>query len=139
MAYIFLDIDGVLNNYSSGSVLDENNVNVFKEVCDALGDVKIVIISSWRFFDSALDDLKECFESHGIPLWVGITTKDRKLQREQQVLLYMEEHNIAEEEIVILDDIYFYKQLKHRFVNTSMKEGLTKRDMDRVLELFVQY
>ena len=136
MKYIFLDIDGVLNNYTSGTILDDQNVQVFKELCDALGDVHIIISSSWRFFDDVLMDLKECFESYGIPLWEGITSKDRKLQREEQVLLYMSEHNIAEEEMVILDDIYFFKKLEHRFVNTSMKDGLTAKDMERVLELF---
>ena len=136
MAYIFLDIDGVLNNYTSGTTLDEQNVQVFKELCDALGDVQIVISSSWRFFDDALAELKEWFDSYGIPMWVATTTKDRKLHREEQVLLYMSEHNILEEEIVLLDDIYFFKKLKHRFVNTSMKDGLTRNDKEKVLALF---
>ena len=39
-------------------------------------------------------------------------------------------------DMVILDDIYFFKKLEHRFVNTSMKDGLTAKDMERVLELF---
>ena len=134
--YIFLDVDGVLNNYTSHTILDDTNVRMFKELCDALGDVNIVITSSWRLFEDAMNDLRDCFMEYNIPLWVGMTTDNRKLQREDQVLMYMNEYDIQEDEIVILDDIYFFKQLKHRFVNTSMKTGLTIEDVHQVLELF---
>ena len=44
---LFLDIDGVLNQLQPWKI-DSNCVYQLKQICDNLGDVNIILTSSWR-------------------------------------------------------------------------------------------
>lgn len=155
--YLFLDIDGCLNNdtysvlwrdyrlynyksFFKYGVLDPHNVIVLKNLVTKLPGINIVISSEWRYQRVALEELGKVFDQFGVPRWIDVTPIqedwDIKNAREEEIKLYMKEHGIAKEQIVIIDDTNFYKELSDRFVKTYYKDGLTNKDADKVKQLF---
>lgn len=69
MRFIFLDIDGVLNNEKflvdkdhreTWDQISDENIDNLKKVCEAFDDVKIILSSSWRhgFFKNRDGEIK---------------------------------------------------------------------------------
>lgn len=124
--YIFLDLDGVLNNTTYlMSVLDEwgldpKNISVLKKICEDF-DCKVVLSSSWRRdFNSdtsirvSSDDnvewaklILKTFKDANIN-FVGITdfSNDRYLgwDRIGQIRRYIEKHLDKKDKYIIIDD-----------------------------------
>ena len=62
--YLFLDVDGVLNNTNTKHVLDPGNMKMLKHlVMDVLPNVYIVICSEWRYTKPALQELAREFKN----------------------------------------------------------------------------
>ena len=59
---IFLDFDGVITTLKSKWTIDNEKVELVKQICDATG-AKIVISSSWRRYtlEQTLEQIKKKF------------------------------------------------------------------------------
>lgn len=127
MKIIFLDIDGVLNTsatwdrvysvYKKTGVrpveIDEFRVEYLKQIIDETG-AKIVLSSTWRsFFEKNNDlvvprsergkELYEIFNKYGIEIY-DYTTKNNNLRREEQITMWINEHDDIDSFVVIDDE-----------------------------------
>ncbi len=155
MKLIFLDIDGVLNNtkdvkkyrlFLKGErrvLIDIEPFFYFKRLLQEIEkeklEVKIVISSSWRLGTTASDWkllFKHYFNDDNIILGRTIHLED---DRGKEILNFLqlidEEKETVEDYIVIDDDIediigYVGKK---RIVKTSIKRGLTNKDVRKII------
>lgn len=153
--YIFLDIDGVLNNFKTQDInnlykFDENNVDAFNYLLSILKNPKIIISSSWtqKFF---FEDLKKIFEDNNIDSNLIIdkiehtssckTTKPYTTEKEfemaiapntgrnKDILSFINQHNI--DSFLIIDDMYLSNEkLNFYQIQTNNSIGLTKENID---------
>ncbi len=75
---IFLDVDGVMHDYSSNEIIQEERVERLKKIVDATG-ASLVLSSSWRF------GYREFLEENGFTDLVD-TIESENLQYFQSVL-----------------------------------------------------
>lgn len=150
MKVIFLDIDGVMNHNSYFVRSDKHDRQAFcPEATENLRNIlvtckaKIVLSSTWRKSYKNVRRLrKELFSHYGLNRYViGLTPviEDENnffhSERGVEIRAYMDEHGIAEEDMVIIDDGDDMNDLMHRLVQTSYENGLTKEKAEAVIQL----
>ena len=144
MKYIFLDVDGVLNNSRTIAKSPNGYVGVSSSLVKRLAKIvkktnaQIVLTSTWK--DDTGDDfryLSRKLMQSGLYL-VG-RTKDPisdSCYRGQGILAYMAKHPC--DEYVILDDLLFdYKKvgILNHVVKTNPIEGLTNSDVNKAVDI----
>lgn len=165
MNYIFLDIDGVMNNYEDWMNKVNNKTEEFhshrmfcdkawlmlSEVCTITG-AKIVLSSSWRLSlhktndgikskydnpDALTVKLLDYFHKYNIPL-VDITTNYYD-HRGKQIKEYIKRNLFATDKYVVIDDedcdIKGYIP-KETMIKTEFKTGLLQEHCDYIINYF---
>lgn len=155
MKLIFLDIDGVLNNTKDVKkyrmfIKGERRVlidiepffyfkKLLKEIEEEKLDVRVVISSSWRLGTTASDWkklFKHYFNDENIILGRTIHLED---DRGKEILNFLqlidEEKETVEDYVVVDDDIEDIIDYvgKKRIVKTSIKRGLTNKDVRKII------
>lgn len=150
MKVIFLDIDGVLVTWDSlsnwsgaghkGSMISPECAKVLNEIIEKTG-AKIVVSSTWRM-GRTMDKLKEELSEGGVNVSnvIGKTSILHTIRGvEISKWLYDHANSMTPvplvESFCIIDDDSDMGDLKHRLVQTSMKEGLTEAHISQVLSL----
>lgn len=145
---ILLDVDGVLNsNEFAKYCLEEEGYDPFN--CDDLDprairnlkrivdetSANIVLSSSWRWDEKALDAVKKQLKAYGLELY-DTTIMDimETLSRTDEIKLYLDEHPSITK-YVILDDAEIKEPLADRWVRCLFKNGLTKKLADEAIEI----
>lgn len=127
---VFLDVDGVLNSRTTVQRtpegyqgIDDARVELLSNVIKSMGGGDIVLSSDWKEMKSTQEDyvyLVSKLEKYGLHIFSQ--TKDKKHNRGEGILHYLEEHPEIEE-YVILDDCKFdfadYKNLWERLLLTN--------------------
>lgn len=133
---VFVDIDGVLNDYKTNEYtpdgyvgIDSDKVEVLSILCKEL-NLKIVLSSSWRkeIVNKTLDGLYALskFSEYNLDIY-GSTSFDGSIsdaKRATQIKAWLDEHPEVED-YIILDDEQFnvsskeYKDLMNRFIYTN--------------------
>lgn len=137
---LFLDFDGVLHRYSSGTF---SKLPLLCEFLREHRDIGVVISSSWRD-QFSLDELQEFFEPDvrgqiidTTPLSFTQRTFGRLYRgrsRSDEVAEWLSTHPV--EFFAMLDDEpKAFTSLHERLVCTDAKEGLTDTDLWKVAEL----
>lgn len=138
MSILFLDIDGVLNNEQSLSesknydvILPElvENLNLILEACRP----KIVISSSWRYFNKFPDTLIEHKVFDAKELYLGHTTFESKDNRGLEIKQWILD-NKYEGNFAVIDDFEEMEDLSKKWFLTSAKHGLTKEIAEDVID-----
>lgn len=155
MKLIFLDIDGVLNNtedikkyrlFLKGErrvLIDIEPFFYFKKMLKEIEkeklDVRVVISSSWRLGTTA-SDWKKLFKHYfnNDEIIIGRTLhleKDRGLEILNFIEMLDEKKETVEDYIVVDDDIEDIIDYvgKKRIVKTSIKRGLTNKDVRKII------
>ena len=150
--YIFLDVDGVLNNaqlferhhqYWQKGIeipyiyqdIDYNCVMVFKKLCSQLSHCHIILSSSWRNHTKLVNQLEMLFQHHNLPPIEGKTHR-LNTWRGVEIQKYCKQHTISVNDIVILDDENDMEKLSHRLVQTDFYNGgLKEEHIEEVLQL----
>ena len=143
---IFLDVDGVLN--TSGSIgsypLDSDKLDLLNMIV-VQTNAKIVISSSWREVDDAMNVLKKEFNKKDIDCIIGITPSlhwDSK--RTDQIKHFVENFskkykNQIIDKWIAIDDFKLDEMnpnlMKNHFVNTQLEIGMTKNDAETAIKL----
>lgn len=132
--FLFLDIDGVLNNDSTkvripGTLFQSVEPALVKLYLDWLKDrpdISVVLSSSWRTAAYARDELN----SKGIT-WIATTPSLHTECRGDEVKAFLSP--FTDYRYAILDDCYWFlpEQLSF-FVETDYKTGLTSEDLKKV-------
>lgn len=144
--YLFLDVDGVLNNHRwsmarSGqphepdrvfdNQIDPACVFVLRELVDAL-EAEVVLSSTWRGHTRTEAALARA----GVPDWIGRTPQLDSRVRGHEIAYWMRENGVTADQVVILDDDDDMAHLLPRLVQTDAEFGLVAHDFVQVLALF---
>lgn len=143
MKLIFLDIDGVLNNYytkeefSGFTGIDIRLRDMFLNWLKDR-DYQIVLSSSWRI-PSAYGDFLQHLRDNGLS-WIGETPYLKGIGRGHEIQAYLISNPTEPSLYCILDDMGPSEFLKHQrpcLVQTSGIKGLEQKKLyaiDRVLQ-----
>jgi len=171
MKVVFLDIDGVLNasktferrynKWNETGVIeleiDEFRLEYLKEIIDKT-DSKIVLSSTWRFFFENNDGIVVPRNRKGIELYnlfnkydleiYDLTTKNNYLKREDQINLWISNHNDVDSFVVIDDESSDLKSfIGKQLIKTSIVEdgeiltnmddciGLSEKPIEEAIEI----
>lgn len=159
--YLFLDIDGVLNNSASmglknpcdfhvriayGQPVEREHLN-FDEQCVQLIRqlfetyfTDVVIVSMWRY-DAEKIDFRNLFKLYGLDIpeenihFIDQTVYDDGQGIRSQLIETFIKANKVERFVIIDDTPEHYDRLHDRLVLTNMNEGFTKIDFNSCVEL----
>lgn len=155
--YIFLDIDGVLNNESAfelnyrmykkgkseltSALIDDQKLLILKDFCNQItksekshNEYRIVISSSWRKADNLLSIIKEKLNEVDLD-FIDTTPYCFSGERGEEIAQFCNEHNISKEDTVILDDDSDMADYHDRHIKTYTRDGLTYLDTEKALIL----
>ena len=129
MRVIFLDFDGVINNWNNDLLVDYDNVKYLLEIIKETG-AKIVATSSnkygfqvngIRYEDSNYYKYVSLLKDFGIDIFDVIPYINKN--REDEIIAYLEEH-CEINEFLILDDEYVGERLKEHQVFLDLYNGI---------------
>ena len=143
MKYIFLDIDGVLNNSKTVTRSPDGYVGISDNLCKRLEKIikttnaKVVLTSSWKDCSSPQDlvYMRKRLKRH-LALPVGQTSEKNPELRGTGIREYLKNHPC--DEYVILDDYSFNfdeEGLREHVVLTNEEKGLTNDDVERAIKI----
>lgn len=131
--YIFLDVDGVLNNTAAFSLSNDRMLALSEEclfnyqyLVDKLRqkyEVRVILSSTWRFNKIGFDKLKQ-YEDKYDALKLYDSTPISHDHREKEIKRYCDENKIEYKDILIIDDALITNELKDRIIKTNMFDGL---------------
>ena len=139
MKVIFLDFDGVINDYMTINEINEYNVEMLKRIINDTG-AKIVVTSSWKYPYQRNNKNMEGFlnnnyyartlKENGIDI-IDCTPyiKEQGIkdnQREQEILEYLKNHPEITQ-FLILDDDYIIETLKEHEIFLDLQAGLREK------------
>lgn len=138
---IFLDIDGVLNDFKTIFATGKDfptrdHLDCLKQIVDATG-AEIVLSSSWRFYKSDLNDVKNALRNVNLKLLDK--TKELPKGRDAEIREWLSRHPEVEN-YVILDDhndevIKFSTELEKHLVLTASYTGLLPEHVEKAIEI----
>lgn len=137
---MFLDIDGVLNGYNIYqsnrpyplSEFNEEKVEILNSLFDEMPEIKLVLSSSWRFFDGIENIIRES----GIKKELFSVTPYSIINRGDEVKQWLKNFD-GEYKYCILDDIDdFDKDQKNNIVFIDPNIGITKNDVEKIKLIF---
>lgn len=130
MKIIFLDFDGVINDFLTFDEVNKCNVLVLKEIIDKTGAL-VVVTSSKKYTFQSLNINKfdtlcyklyiEQLNKMGISIWDFTPLVDKN--RELEILKYLA-CNPKIEHFLILDDDYIFESLKEHQIYIDLQSGL---------------
>lgn len=138
MKVIFLDVDGVLNHGKQIEKVEDDKIQLLKQIIDETG-AKIVLSSDWRFWLGTDDEdvalLQE--ELSGIGAEIMSSTPDSKHgYRGAEIYQWINEWGgEAIDKFVILDDRDDMKPYMNRLVQTSSNLGLQEKNVEKAVKL----
>lgn len=142
LVYIFLDVDGVLNNDAARRLHPGNDMRILsndnlKELTYLINKINkkylIILISTWRYSIDNIDLLKQSLNNYGLSLFDCLDIDDTK-SKGKLIIEYCQKRNILFDNILILDDAYI-SELSNRLVKCNFKSGLTRYETEYALKL----
>ena len=145
--YIFLDIDGVLNNRRTHTIspygckgVSKKNIDVLKEIINKTKG-QIVLISDWRLSFLPNDHMPQMAvyitkKMHEAGLEFMLVSENRQYEnRAKEIIRWLNEHP-AEGYIIIDDEEYHYREepLRLHLVHIKENKGLTSRNVPEAIE-----
>jgi len=133
MKVVFLDIDGVLNDFTTDVYGDDtptdSHLKILKHIIDETG-AEIVLSSTWRLFVKARKTVEKRLADFGMKLF-GVTMELRN--RPDEIREWLSRHNV--ENFVILDDEPMSNDLKSKAVKTTLTYGLLPSHAERAIKI----
>lgn len=144
--YIFLDIDGCLNNKDDWKIpytINKRCLLNFSELCKIInkkyGFVKIVLISTWKEGlnkDNNSPQIQHLIDTLSI---CGLTINDKTISvkgktRQEEIEYYIRRNNIKDY-IILDDDISLYNDIsKINIYIVDYHTGFTEKDNKKILK-----
>jgi len=143
MKILFLDVDGVLNNWpalkrNGMTAIDAQCLQQLTHVVKNTG-CKIVLSSSWRTCDNLKRTILEHFDKVGIDKWIGETpdlfARVRfNIPRAKEIQTWLENRTDVKRFAIVDDDADAGKGLEDHYFETSMDLGLTKKIANQIIK-----
>ena len=158
MKYVFLDVDGVLNNIHTDDSAPSGCLGVSRKLIRNLADIiektgAVIILTSdwkigWEAFDFCCSEdaryLNEKLSKERIRI-TGKTYDEHVYDqffedRGKGIKRFLSQQINVESYVVIDDHIFsdFDEEIKSRLIQTDSREGLTKEDAERAIEILSQ-
>lgn len=156
MKVIFLDIDGVLNNYQTMALTPDGYTGISNGLLKRLSTIvketnaRIVLSSTWKSEWDKNESLcsndgkymVKKFRQLGLLIFDKIEDIDNSLStRGAAIMKYLESHPEVEEWVVIDDDEFDfnkYPEIMDRFVHTDNLKGLVEDDVQKAIGLLLK-
>lgn len=134
MKVIFLDFDGVINDWYTFDNVNEENIKRLKKIVD-ITSAKIVVSSSTKYafqrdINPVTYEKSKCYNlyvkalmKHGLSIYDY--TPYINGNREEEILQYLQDHSEITE-YLILDDEYIIEKLKSHEVYLDWYKGITE-------------
>mmetsp|Transcript_60493 Transcript_60493/g.112313 ORF Transcript_60493/g.112313 Transcript_60493/m.112313 type:complete len:240 (+) Transcript_60493:104-823(+) len=145
MRLIFLDVDGVLNSdedYYTPHYLDVAAMQRLARLLERVGNVFIVLSTTWRLNDVLKGKLMRSLANNGIPhsKIVGQTPNINQHNRTLEIKSWMQRNSVASLKAwVALDDMDLFAQdamfMAGHFVHIDPHEGLQDHHADEAFRL----
>ena len=140
--YIFLDVDGVLNNVATFSLSNDRMLALSEEclfnyqyLVDKLRkkyEVKVILSSTWRYNKMGFDKLKE-YENKYDALKLYDSTPIIFDYRDREIKAYCDDNKIEYKNVLIIDDDPITNELKDRSIKTNTFDGLKFSEVQKCL------
>ena len=134
---VFLDFDGVINDYLTFNSVNDENVRILKRIIDETG-AKVVVTSSNKYFfqrEKARKKIEDTriyttyikkLNERGIEIFGFTPLVDE--DREHEILEYLNLHPEVEQ-YLILDDDYIIKQCMNHEIYLDLQSGLREKHL----------
>jgi len=140
MKVLFLDIDGVLNSLEVFEEKDKDLLHPLSEemiglVNKIVDETKCTVIlsSAWRYM--GLEVVQGMLDKHGATFKLAGETPKKDGCRGDEIISWMADNKVHDEQIVILDDDADMDALLPRLVQTKWQFGLKPEHAQRVIEM----
>jgi hypothetical protein len=162
MKIVFLDIDGVFNSAEYGrserylietagmsdaevmliahhTHLDPVSIQIFNDLIKRSGAI-VVLSSTWRTKYSP-EEMTKMLKDRGAEFEIKESTPvlfgkfSQRIPRGKEIAAYIKSLSEKPESFVILDDHDDMIHLKTHLVQTNMKTGITKEDVEKALKI----
>lgn len=139
MKVLFLDFDGVLNNYHQrnfGEQFSPPSCAALNSVVARVPDLKIVISSAWRMH--GLEYCKQVLAKNGIDSSrvIDITGRENGF-RGYQIQCWLD-RNPGVTNMAIVDDESDMEELMDKLIKTNSFVGLTSDGADKIVEMLAK-
>lgn len=135
MKVLFLDIDGVLNNFKDrnfGEKFSEVSCHNLNTIVERVPDLKIVISSAWRIW--GLTYMRKILALNGVKADVIDCTGRENGIRGHQIQCWLD-RNPGVTNLVILDDNSDMGDLTNKLVKTNSFIGLTTTEVEQAVDI----
>ena len=139
MKVIFLDFDGVINDYLSFNQINDYNVEVLKRIINEI-NAKVVVTSSNKYVWQINNNVEGLLNSYYIKglkekgIDVFGYTPFKEYKREQEILDYLKKHPEITQ-YVILDDDYIIEPLKEHEIFLDLQAGLREKHISPAIKI----
>ena len=150
---IFLDFDGTITTLKSNWTIDNEKVELVKQICDETG-AKIVISSSWRRYTleqtiEAITNQESVYGHNPFPYpeyIIDITSRmyafkhgnketHYGLCRGVEIDRWLWEHEDVTNYVILDDDSDMLLRQKEHFIKTHALRGISKRDVEKAIKI----
>lgn len=139
--YLFLDIDGVLNNHKTTERegcyigVDKSLLSLFSTMFGRVScEIRVVLSSTWRKKPADFEHIRSQLATHNIPLF-GKTDYTYHRPRREEISDYLFVNDIADEKVIIVDDDMDAETggYNSRFFRTDERFGITQEIVDSIV------
>lgn len=140
--YLFLDVDGVLNNQKiiqeskKMQVIDEQNLinlNKLIKIIKTEYNCLIILNSSWQLVNENIDILKSYLNRYNLRIDDYLKIDNQK-NKGELIIEYCNQYQIPPLNILILDD-GMISEIKDRLIKCNFNQGFTEVELQKAIKL----
>ena len=140
--YLFLDVDGVLNNQKiiqeskKMQVIDEQNLinlNKLIKIIKTEYNCLIILNSSWQLVNENIDILKSYLNRYNLRIDDYLKINNQK-NKGELIIEYCNKYQIPPVNILILDD-GMISEIKGRLIKCDFNHGFTEVELQKAIKL----
>lgn len=140
--YLFLDVDGVLNNQKiiqetkKMQIIDEQNlINLNKLIKTIKKEYNYLIIlnSSWQLVNENINILKSYLNKYNLKIDDYLKIDNQK-NKGELIIEYCDKHQISSLDILVIDD-GMISEIKDRLIKCNFNQGFTEFELQKAIKL----
>lgn len=140
--YLFLDVDGVLNNQKiiqetkKMQVIDEQNLinlNKLIKIVKKEYNYLIILNSSWQLVNENINILKSYLNKYNLKIDDYLKIDNQK-NKGELIIEYCDKHQISSLDILVIDD-GMISEIKDRLIKCNFNQGFTELELQKAIKL----